>query len=483
MMRAGLTLMELAVSVCILTVWYRVLWRGYRQAGRAAAVLSGFCAVFLAFSAAAAVSPASRPVTITALDEKSEFSENTQIYLQDLIVDGKSGGIPGPAFGRWRWYHDMYCWFAEDDERHTDEMTDSISFTFGAEERVEAVFFGNRWKGKVRIESGGEAAVFDTCREGDENVPVRISLQDVGIGQRLKNLAAHFLGFALVLLFLCAAISVVTGIAEKMLRGLKFGKKKHPYVQKLLGYQFLFEELVSRDFKKKYKRTVLGMVWSVLSPLLQLLVMWLVFSKFFGRNTAHYVVYIFAGNIVYTYFNESTSSGMTSLMDNSAIYSKVNVPKYLFLFSKNVTSFINFALTLMIFFVFVALDQITFTWKFVLLLYPIFFLVLFNIGVGLILSALFVFFRDIQYLWSIFTQLLMYISAIFYNIDQYSMLAKNLFLLNPIYLFIRYFRKIVIEATIPTVWFHLLMAGDAVAVLALGCWMYKKYNTKFLYYV
>ena len=254
-------------------------------------------------------------------------------------------------------------------------------------------------------------------------------------------------------------------------------------VRKVKKYQFLFEELVKRDFKKKYKRTVLGMTWSVLSPLLNLLVMRLVFTQFFGRTTAHYTIYLFCGNLVFSYFNESTSQGMASLMGNAGIFTKVNVPKYLFLFSKNVQTLINFGLTLSVFFVFCVLDGITFTWKLVCLLYPILCLVLFNVGVGLILSALFVFFRDIQYLWSIFTMLLMYMSAIFYTIDSYEPMVQNLFLVNPVYLFIRYFRKIVIEATIPTAWFHLLMLTDVVIVLSIGCWMYKKYNTKFLYYV
>lgn len=254
-------------------------------------------------------------------------------------------------------------------------------------------------------------------------------------------------------------------------------------IGKLKKHQFLFEELVKRDFKKKYKRTVLGMTWSILSPLLTLLVMRLVFTQFFGRTTPHYTTYLFCGNLIFSYFNESTTQGMTSLMGNAGIFTKVNVPKYLFLFSKNVQTLINFGLTLCVFFVFCILDDITFTWKLIFLLYPVFCLVLFNIGVGLILSALFVFFRDIQYLWSVFTQLLMYLSAIFYTIDRYSDMGKNLFLLNPIYLFIRYFRKIVIETTIPSIWFHLLMAADVAIVIGLGCWMYKKYNTRFLYYV
>jgi len=254
-------------------------------------------------------------------------------------------------------------------------------------------------------------------------------------------------------------------------------------IEKLKKHQFLFEELVKRDFKKKYKRTVLGMAWSVLSPLLSLLVMRLVFTHFFGRGMEHYTTYLFCGNLIFAYFNESTSQGMQSLMSNASIFTKVNIPKYLFLFAKNVQTLINFGLTLGVFFIFCILDNITFTWKFICLLYPIMCLVLFNVGVGLVLSALFVFFRDIQYLWSVFTMLLMYVSAIFYTIDGYSSLVRHLFLLNPVYLHIRYFRKIVIEATIPTPQFHLLMAAYVLIVFGVGCWMYKKYNTKFLYYV
>ena len=254
-------------------------------------------------------------------------------------------------------------------------------------------------------------------------------------------------------------------------------------LEKLKKYQFLFEELVKRDFKTKYKRTALGMAWSVLSPLLTLLIMRLVFTRFFGGGVEHYTTFLFCGNLVFSYFNEATSQGMTSLLGNAGIFTKVNVPKYLFLLSKNVQTLINFGLTLIVFFLFCVLDHITFTWKFILLIYPIVCLLLFNIGIGLILSALFVFFRDMSYLWSVFTQLLMYMSAIFYNIDGFPPMVQNLFLLNPVYLFIRYFRKIVIEATIPTWQFHLLMLVDVVIAVGVGYWIYRKYNTKFLYYV
>lgn len=248
-------------------------------------------------------------------------------------------------------------------------------------------------------------------------------------------------------------------------------------------HRFLFEELVKRDFKKKYKRTLLGMGWSILSPLLQLLVMAVVFTQFFGHQTPHYIIYVFCGNLVFSFFNDATKGGMSTILGNAHIFTKVNVPKYLFLLSRNVQALINFGLILIVFFGFVLLDGLPFTGKFIYLLYPIGCLILFNIGVGMILSALFVFFRDTQYLYDVFTMLLMYVSAIFYTIDGYSYTIQCIFLLNPVYLFIRYFRKIVIEATIPTPQFHLLMLVDAVIVLVIGCVMYKKLNTKFLYYV
>lgn len=254
-------------------------------------------------------------------------------------------------------------------------------------------------------------------------------------------------------------------------------------VEKIKQYRFLFEELVKRDFTKKYKRTVLGMLWSVLGPLMTLGVMALVFTQFFGRNMEHYIIYLFCGNLLYGYFKESTSSGMTALYDNSGIFSKVNVPKYMFLLSKNVSSLINFGINIVVLFIFCIVDEVAFSWKFIMLLYPIGCLVVFNLGVGLILSALYLVFRDMKYLYDIFTLLLMYLSAIFYSIDAYSQQVQYLFYLNPIYVYIRYFRKIILEGTIPKLSFHLLAAAYAVIVLVIGAVMYKKKNYKFLYYI
>lgn len=240
---------------------------------------------------------------------------------------------------------------------------------------------------------------------------------------------------------------------------------------------------MKRDFKQKYKRTVLGMAWSILSPLLNLLVMGLVFTQFFGRNMPHYTIYLFCGNLVFSYFRESTNGGMNSLMSNANIFGKVNVPKYMFLLSKNVSALINFGLTLVVFFLFVLIDRVPLGWHFLALVYPICWLVVFNIGVGLILSALFVFFRDISYLYDVFTMLLQYMSAIFYTLDAFSPTVQKLFYVNPVYCYIKYFRVVVLDGVLPGVELHVLCALHAMLVVFIGGWIYKKYNHKFLYYI
>lgn len=260
-------------------------------------------------------------------------------------------------------------------------------------------------------------------------------------------------------------------------------RKIEEYANKIKQNQFLFEELVKRDFKKRYARTALGMMWSVFNPLLQLLIMRLVFTHFFGQGIPHYTTYLFSGMIIFNYFSESTREGMTSLVDNAAIFTKINVPKYLFLFAKNIQSTINFLLILVVFFFFCILDRVTFTWKFFLLLYPVILLVFFNIGTGLVLSAIYVFFRDMQYFWGIFLTLLNYVSAVFYQIDSFPDRIQKLFYINPVYLYIRYFRKIVLEAQIPSPGFHLLMLAEALLVFVGGILIYRKYNLKFLYYL
>ncbi len=159
-------------------------------------------------------------------------------------------------------------------------------------------------------------------------------------------------------------------------------------------------------------------------------------------------------------------------MNNASVITKINIPKYLFVLSQNVSALINFLLTVVVFFVFALLDGITLHPRMLMLFYPTLCLIIFNIGVGMILSALFVFFRDIRYLYSVFLMLLQYLAS-----------AQKLFLLNPIYVYIKYFRTIVISQQIPSPAYHALCAMYAVVLLIIGGVIYKKYNHQFVYYI
>ena len=113
------------------------------------------------------------------------------------------------------------------------------------------------------------------------------------------------------------------------------------FINKIKQYQFMFSELVKRDFNKRYKRSVLGILWSMIAPLFQLLVMSFVFDRVFGDTMEHYTIYMFAGQLMFNYFREATDNGMQSITSNSGIITKVNAPKYLFLISKIMAASIN----------------------------------------------------------------------------------------------------------------------------------------------
>jgi len=164
------------------------------------------------------------------------------------------------------------------------------------------------------------------------------------------------------------------------------------FINKIKQYQFMFSELVKRDFNKRYKRSVLGILWSMIAPLFQLLVMSFVFDRVFGDTMEHYTIYMFAGQLMFNYFREATDNGMQSITSNAGIITKVNAPKYLFLISKIMAASINFLLTLVIFFIFVIAYRITITWKFIFIIFPIVCLFVLIVGTGLILSAMFLFF-------------------------------------------------------------------------------------------
>lgn len=247
-------------------------------------------------------------------------------------------------------------------------------------------------------------------------------------------------------------------------------------------YGFLYTQLVKRDFNKKYKRSLLGVFWSVLSPLLTFAVMSFVFTHFFGRDMPYYSVYLFSGLVVYGYFTEATNSGMNSFVSGAGLYSRLRVPKLIFIATSNTLAFINFFLTFLVLLIFIAQDNL-FSWNMLYLVYPTICITAFNIGVSLILGTFFVFFKDIKYLYSIITRLLMYVSALFYSIESYPDKMQSLFYFNPLFVYISYFREAIINQQVPSKMLHELCLIYGLISLFTGLIFYGKLQEKFIYYV
>ena len=413
-------------------------------------------------------------ITFTAQGTHSAQSQGDQILITGFSIDGVSTPLDQVVDGKWVSYegdpttHTIHYGWLPGDERQDASITKSISFRIPDGKNREVLFNCYPWSGEVEISTDTWSTTVDTF--GNEN-QISASIADAPT-MTMSSMQAAFPHYCVIFLILVAG----------MFGGLALITRKNS-LDKITRYKFLFSQLVNRDFVLKYKRTMLGMLWSMLSPLFNLLIMWLVFGKLLGSNINHYAVYLFTGQIIFGYFSETTNLGMTALLDNAPIFTKVNVPKYMFILSKSVSSLINFAINICILFAFVIGDGVTVKPSWIMLIYPLVLLVAFNIGVSLILSACFVFFRDMQYLWGIACQLLMWLSAIFYSIDTFPPTVRNLFLLNPMYLFIRYVRKILLENTVPSIWFHLLMAAYALVAIGVGFIIYKKKNHEFLYYV
>ena len=246
---------------------------------------------------------------------------------------------------------------------------------------------------------------------------------------------------------------------------------------------FLLVELIRRDFVKKYKRTTFGILWSALSPLFLLLTMDVVFGTFFGRNMPHYTIYLFCGLLLFNYFAAATRSAMRVLYDNAPIYSKVPVPKHYFLISQSVAQFIDFLVSLLVFFIFVAIDGIEFHTRFFCLLYPIICLYFINFGIGLFLSTLYIFFRDVNYLWPVVTRIIMYASAIFYDVSILPGIMRRLLNCNPLYMCVSYFRELIIHSTVPNISTHLILGAMAAFCMLGGWFTYRIARDKIALYV
>jgi ABC-2 type transport system permease protein len=262
-------------------------------------------------------------------------------------------------------------------------------------------------------------------------------------------------------------------------------------------YTFLLQQLVIRDFKVKYKRSVLGVLWSVLNPLFTMIILYVVFSTFFkvrSPSIPEYSVYLLTGLVFFNYFSEATSLSLGAIINNFNLITKVYMPKYIFPLSKVLSSAINllFSLVAMYLIVFVQVinGKVPLNWTNLLLPYDIVCIIIFAVGMGLILSCLTVFFRDMIYIWSVILTAWMYFTPIMYALDMVEnskwTYAKDLLILmkiNPLYQYINYARTLILFGHVPTATQSLMILACSLVSLALGLLIFRHNQDKFIYYI
>lgn len=249
-------------------------------------------------------------------------------------------------------------------------------------------------------------------------------------------------------------------------------------------YHFLMEQLVEKDIKLKYRRSFLGYLWSILNPLMIMVIMVIVFSNMFSSSIENFPVYLIIGQTLFGFMNESTVQAIASITGNAALLKKTYVPKYVFTVSKVTSSFVNtlFSMGAMIL-VFIACRV---TLNVYYLVIPLVLLqeYIFCLGLGMLLAQGAVFFRDVQYIYNAVTTAWMYLTPLFYPIDMLpENLRKGIELLNPMYFYVTEFRQIVLECRMPDT--SLVVSGSVAAALLLtiGTWAFLKTQDKFILYI
>ena len=262
---------------------------------------------------------------------------------------------------------------------------------------------------------------------------------------------------------------------------MRFWKKR---LDTLFKYKDLWLQLVIRDIKLKYRRSFLGYVWSVLNPLMIMIIMVLVFSNMFRFDIANFPVYLITGQTVFNFVSEATNQALFSITGNAALLKKTYVPKYIFTVSKVTSSFVNtlFALGAMLI-VFVVCHV---RFQIYMLFIPVILLqvYIFCLGLGLILAQATVFFRDVQYIYAAVLTAWMYLTPIFYPITQLPFeLMWMIKHFNPLYSFIAQLRTIVLDGIFPDP--RLIVYGFIVALVSLviGTWIFIKNQDRFILYI
>lgn len=250
-----------------------------------------------------------------------------------------------------------------------------------------------------------------------------------------------------------------------------------------LKYRNLLNELVVRDIKLRYKRSFLGILWTVLNPILMMLIMTLVFSSLFKNDIQNFPIYLFIGNIIFTFNSDATTNALNSITGNSGLIKKVYIPKYLFPLSKTFTALVNFFFSYIALIIIMLITKTPFYSTMLLSPLLILYLLLFSTGLGLILSVLMVFFRDIAHLYSVISLGWMYLTPIFY---PESLLAGNLSVVlkfNPLYYYIDYLRQIILYNSIPSLLDNIICFLYGAIFLIIGLITFYKRQDRFILYI
>ena len=248
-------------------------------------------------------------------------------------------------------------------------------------------------------------------------------------------------------------------------------------------YAFLIKQLVSRDFKTKYKRSVLGMAWSFLNPLLTMSVQYIVFSTLFKSDIPNYPVYLLSGIVFMNFFNEAVSMGMTSITGNASLIKKVYMPKYIYPVSRILSSLVNFALAILPLFLVMLFTGTAFRPSLLLLVFDILCLLGFVMGMGLLLTTAMTFFQDTQFLWGVVSLMWMYLTPVFYPESIIPAKLLTLYHMNPMYQYITFARICIIDGVSPEPMAYLWCIVSSLVVLALGVVTFKRHQDTFVLYL
>ena len=248
---------------------------------------------------------------------------------------------------------------------------------------------------------------------------------------------------------------------------------------------FIITSLVSKDFKLKYRRSILGILWSVLNPLLMMCVLAAVFTNIikFGGDIQNFPLYLILGNILFALMADSTSSAMGSILESAPLIKKIRVSKMVFPIEKFLFQLVNFAISLIAVVIVMVFFGIPPTLNLLALPILLIFMLLFCAGLGMLLSALSVFFRDICHLWGVVITAWTYATPLFYPITMLPEWMQAAEIFNPMYHYVTYFRDIVMYHTLPSLQEQIICLAMALVTFSIGLLVFKTTEKKFILYV